>query len=1026
MFVHTHLHTQFSNYKMHDAISDIDSIIRKVDLLNQPGFAITDHNGTSGLIEAYVHLEKYNKANNKNLKLIFGSELYYTNDVTVKEKKLRHILFLAKNNKGLENLYHLVSEAHQHYYYKSRIDLDIIKKYSEGLICTSACMGGWLRNENKDYLLKELKNIFHDDLYLEIHTYQHKEQLEYNRMVIDLAKQHGIKTIACCDSHYVNPEDYALHKAFRGVSSSDEDTYYQSNDFYIMSEQEVKTKLSYLPADIVEESINNTMEIFNKCNVTIEFGQKLYPTFAAKGNAKELFLEELRKGYKEKILGKYHGEEKKKIDERICHEIDILEKVNYFDYLLITKDIWDNAKKAGIPVGYGRGSVSNCQCAYLLGLTTLDSITNNLYFERFANPDRISPADVDLDVSRVKRKQVVDYIKEKYGYAYQCRTFNYLKAKGALHKAGISLDVPFPVRNALSKQIPDTQGFDKDVEIKKLDDIKTPENTELIELAKKFVGIMDGFGKHASCVIVSNQDIRKFCSLERQIDSETHEEVFVASCNFKYLEKIGLLKEDILGLRTLDVIQECLSYLDEPIDVNKLPWVDEKTTDLLSKGDTLGVFQMKSPGMIETLKAMKPKGFLDMITVVGVYRPACIDTGMLQEYLERRNGKPFTYPSESIKHILSETCGIMIFQEQIMAIVQAVAGYSMSEADTVRRAVGKKDKELMAETTAKFVERAVAHGTDRKLAEEILGEIVASASYSFSKGHSQSYGYISWITAYLKAHYPLQLYVASINSLEGNHAKIIPYIDEMKLKGIKILPPDLRFSANKWTIENDCVRIGLSYLKGIGNIEKPSEYTMDSIFSMYNKMQLQALILSGALDFLGQREHLYYIIDSFKKNVKRKEQCLERMAHYEKQKKDLEQQALTEVQGALDKQITTCTRRYNEWKEKLSAVSEVEEIKGDFNRIEGELEILGLTFTDALSEYDTSLDNGNNVRAVIVTGYEKRTTRNGKEMANINTLDGGSYVMFEPLEKLEVNKGYYIAINNRNVIIKTKMLQKAV
>lgn len=393
-FIHTHLHTEFSNYGMMDAISSPKGVIEKIHKLGQKGFAVTDHNGCSGLVETYVQLQKYNKKNNTDIKMLFGSELYYTFDVSIKDKQYFHILFIAKNNEGLENLYRLVSEAHENYYYKSRCDMDMIRKYSKGLICTSACMGGWLRSEDSKSLIKEFKDIFGDDLYLELHTYQHEEQKEFNSKVINMAKQFDVKMIACCDSHYVDPSDYELHKAFRGIQASDEDKYYQTNDFYIMSEQDVRHRLSYIDSSIVDKAISNTEEIFSKAsNVTINFGQHLYPKFVKYGNVKEVFLEELRKGYRDKVLGKVTKEQKVIIDERLKHEIDVLEKVDYMDYLLITKDILDNARGKRIPLGTGRGSSSNSECAWLLDITTLDAITNDLYFERFANENRVSPAD---------------------------------------------------------------------------------------------------------------------------------------------------------------------------------------------------------------------------------------------------------------------------------------------------------------------------------------------------------------------------------------------------------------------------------------------------------------------------------------------------------------------------------------------------------------------------------------------------------------------------------------------------------
>lgn len=391
--IHTHLHTEYSNDGMYDAISSIDDVISRVHELGQRGFAITDHNGCSGLVDGYVKLQKYNKKHGTNLKLLMGSELYYVYDSTIKEKGYFHILFLAKDNEGLENLYRLTSEAHQHYYYKARCDLDMIRKYSKGLICTSACMGGWLRSEDRENLIPQFKEIFGDDLYFELHTYTHEDQLAYNQEVIQLADKYDVKMIVASDAHYPTEDKYMVHKYFRGIKESDEDKYYQCNDFFIQSESEVRGRLSYIDTSIIDKAIDNNNEIFDKCNTSIEFGQHLYPKYVKDGNTKEVFLKELRKGYIERGYHKLHGEEKQKVDQRILHEIDVLEKVDYMDYLLITKDILENARAKGIPTGFGRGSSENCECAYLLGITGLSAIPNNLYFERFANPDRISPAD---------------------------------------------------------------------------------------------------------------------------------------------------------------------------------------------------------------------------------------------------------------------------------------------------------------------------------------------------------------------------------------------------------------------------------------------------------------------------------------------------------------------------------------------------------------------------------------------------------------------------------------------------------
>lgn len=1041
-FIHTHLHSQFSNYGMKDAISSVDGIIKRVHELGQRGFALTDHNGCSGLIDTYVHLQKYNKKHGMDLKLLMGSELYYTYDVTIKDKSYSHILFLAKNQVGLENLFKLTTEAHRYYYYKSRIDLDIIKQYSEGLICTSACMGGWLKGDNRESLIPQFQDIFGDDLYFEIHTYQHEDQKRFNAMVAEMGVKYDVPLIAACDSHYVYEEDYALHKAFRGRSQDDdEDQYYGSNDFFIQSEAQVFDRLyPQFGIDMVETMVKNTNVIFDKCNTQIDFNLDVYPKFVKDGDVKPVFLQALRDGYKQKIVGKVTPEFKKRVDERVVHEIDILEQVGYMDYLLITKDLLDACRKRDIPVGHGRGSVSGCECAYLLDITSLDAITNNLYFERFANPNRVSSADVDNDCSQVRRGEVIEYLKEKYKYVYQCRTFSYMKASGALKEAARCLGVDHTIADAYSKKIKDVSFdddedyHDNDLEYAKLDHVNDGKHPEMFELAKKLVGIMTGFGKHASAVIVSNQDITKYCSLEMQKDSKTKEDTFVASTNFKHLESMGFLKEDILGLRTLDVINDCvtLAGVKDTLDLAKLPWNDRETLDLLCKGDTLGVFQMKSFGMVKTLKSIAPKNFVDLIAVVALYRPACIITGMLDEYIERRNGKPFEYLDERLKEPLGETYGIMVFQEQIMRVCQIIAGYSMAEADTVRRAVGKKDYDLMQEITAEFVDRAVANGTDKSVAETILEQIVAASQYSFNKAHSQSYGYMAYITAYLKAHYPLEFYVATINSEDGNQEKILPYIQEIKRKGIEILPPDLRHSQREWTVQGNAVRVGLAYIKGINKIDKPQEYTIDAIFNKYTKLQLEGLVGSGALDFLGETNELMALIPQYKSFDSDRKNAQNKIDEWNHKLRDHQQLMQTESPTAtpkqlqsMEKKLANIQKKIQEWTSKYDSITLLEspDLTSKTPLASLRYKYLGCTFENPMVEYNTELANGRDVKAIIVSDFKRRTTKTGKPMAYVFDHLGNKYVMWSSyLVDMEIGTGYYVQLRG-DCITKTKPLE---
>lgn len=612
-----------------------------------------------------------------------------------------------------------------------------------------------------------------------------------------------------------------------------------------------------------------------------------------------------------------------------------------------------------------------------------------------------------------------------------------MKASGALREAGRSLDVPLDIINEYSKKLKtvsfdDEEYHDTELEVQKLRHVDDGKHKELFALAESLIGIMTGFNKHASAVIVSNQDIRKYCSLERQRDSSTGEDILIASCNFKHLESMGFLKEDILGLRTLDVIDDCVKMAGVKEDLKKLPWKDEKTLKLLCDGDTLGVFQMKSFGMVKTLRSIAPKSFVDLIHVVALYRPACIITGMLDEYIERRNGKPFEYLDERLKEPLAETYGIMVFQEQVMKVCQVIGGYSMAEADTVRRAVGKKDHDLMQEITADFVTRAVANGTDKAVAEEILSQIVASSSYSFNKAHSQSYGYMSYITAYLKAHYPLEFYVATINSEDGVQEKIIPYIQELQRKGVEILPPDLRHSEREWTVEGKAIRVGLSYIKGINKIEKPLEYTKDCIFRTYGKRELEGLIGSGALDFLGDTMELMSQIAMYKDYENDKKKYQDKVDEWQ-QKKDAHLKTMSETyesstpkqQQSMDKRLKSIEDKIADWQEKLSSVVLIESSTMASKEPLSTLryKYLGVSFENPLREYDTSLADGFIVKAIVCQEYVEKTTRTGRPMARIKDHNNNQYVMWSSyIEPMKVGTGYYIQVNG-DQITKVKELQ---
>lgn len=605
-FVHTHLHTDRS---IMDGLSTATNVAKRVSELGQKGFFITDHGTTAGLMEGYRAAKKY------NLKFGFGAEFYFVRDITIKERENYHMVLLAKNNTGYYNLLKLMTIAHQpeNFYYKPRIDMEMLKQYSEGLICTTACMGGILKLENAKLYLSKLKAIFGNDFYIELHTNTIEGQKEFNQEALLMGKELDIPFLACCDSHYVLKSEAATHRAWKGIGENDENAYYGTDDFYIMSEMEVAKALCYLPDDIIDLAMDNTSCLLDQCNVELDFKTKHYPEFPVPNQLeylKSLCMEGFRKHFGEDIPYEYW--------ERYAYEIDVLTKAEYINYFLITYDILSWCHSNYIYTGVGRGSVTACLVSYLMGITKIDPIKYDLLFERFAHLERVTPADIDVDVPQSRRQEVIDYIRSKYGTVYQVRTFGLMAEKGALKRAGQALHIEPSLVNELSKKIHNG-----------LDDIK--DQHKLVALAKNFMGVLQNNSVHASAVVVFPEDPCHFCAIEKQGDN------YVAAYDFHDLEALGVLKQDVLGLKTCDVIQKtCDTVGISYTKIDELPDVDEKTFEMLRKGETTGCFQIEGYGMTKLVKDIQPKSFNDMIPIVALYRPGVIGAGMLDVFVERR------------------------------------------------------------------------------------------------------------------------------------------------------------------------------------------------------------------------------------------------------------------------------------------------------------------------------------------------------------------------------------------------------
>lgn len=898
-FVHPHVHSDYSNYGMQDSVNRIENIIKRVKELGQKAWCLTDHNTCSGITDAYK------KSKKAGLKLIPGAELYLTADLTIQQRDLSHITFWAKDYEGLVNLYKLTTEAHgnkgknpKNYYYKSRVDIDLIRKYSKGLMCGSACLGGFLRRRVEDKvgeetvishkisedLLQKMLEIFPNDLFLELHTYQCEEQYKYNRQLVEMANKYNVPLIAATDAHFTWKHDADLRYLFKNTSKTQDGDEHNDDTLYLQSEDEIRENLKHLPKDIIEQSLANTQLLSDKSSVEIRFGEKHYPHFPCDDP-----YEEVRK----QCLDAWNSDIKnsnvnvKEYGSRIKTELEVLKHQEYCSYFLITADYLKDAEKNGIPIGPGRGSAVASEVAHIIGITKLDPIVLNLTFERFAHNERIAPADIDVDVSRKHRSRVIDYIRSKYGEVYQVRTFQVIGAKGAIHRAGMALNWTQEDINILSESISKYEPNDEDGEelstyeqkLWILDHVRNDSNTELIDLAKRFVGIIAGYGKHASAVLILDKDIEQFCSIERQNDSKTNEPSYIAACSYPLLEDQGLMKADVLGLKTLDVIHDTIELSGESININEIPLDDLKTSQMLCEGATSGCFQIESPGMTQLVKYIQPKGFVDLIPLVALYRPGPLgaiveETGdtMVKTYINVKSGKiKAQYLHPKLKPILENTYSIILYQEQILEIAKELCGYSLGEADNLRRIIGKKKIDEMQPAIDQMIQRGINNGISRDVMDKITKQIIEFASYCFNKGHSAAYGLLSYQTAYLKAHYPLQFMCATINSEANIQEKIIPYINECRRLGIHIIPPDIRLKNREWIMQDNSLVIGLHYIHGIGkNLKLDNIDNLNDIFKYNAKNVNIGLIKSGALDSFGvSRKDMLETVLEIEKNIQK-------------------------------------------------------------------------------------------------------------------------------------------------------------
>ena len=910
-FTHLHLHTEYS---LLDGANKIKTLAKKVKALGMNSVAMTDHGNMFGVIEFY------NAMRSEGIKPIIGMEAYLHNQEDIGDKNIRqrfHLCLYAKNEIGYKNLMYLSSQAYLNgFYYYPRINKKILKEHSEGLICSSACLQGeinWHLNlsdrnvkfgakgyEEAKQIALEYREIFGDDFYLELMRHGIGDQYKIDKQIVQLSQETGIKIIATNDTHYTEQKDADAHEAFMCIAMNklydDPNRLRHSvHEFYVKSPEQMAQLFADIP-----EALENTQEIADKCNLEIKLGNPTPPNFkftcqkaSEEGlslpepgkeysleNDKVLFIHASRKGLEER-LKIVPAQKHQEYRDRLETEIEIINSMKFPGYMLIVWDFVDAAKQMGIPVGPGRGSAAGSLVAYALKITDIDPMPYGLLFERFLNPERVSMPDIDMDFCQARRQEILDYVIEKYGRVNvaQIITFGKLLAKGVIRDVARVLDMPYAKADAMAKLIPDELGIDLKSSYEKEPKIKALLESDLLakrtwDYALALEGLNRNAGTHAAGVVISNEPLWQKTPLFKP----TGQEALATQYNGKYVEDVDLIKFDFLGLKTLTVIEEA-NQLVEKRHGKRINFIEEDINDkgvyeYISTGDTLGLFQIESAGMQDLAKKLKPSGFEDVIAMLALYRPGPMESGMLDDFVERKHGRAqITYMFPELEPILKPTYGVIVYQEQVMQIVQTIGGFSLGGADLVRRAMGKKIKEEMDKLKEEFANGAAQKGFDKTKAAELFDLIVKFAGYGFNKSHSAAYAMVTFYTSFLKRYYPTE-FMAAILTLEKNNTdKVVKYVDELKHMHIKLLPPDINRSDLVFVADNiegeEVVVFGMGAIKGAGDIainsilkaREAGEFKDLSDFvsridsSKVNKKVIESLIKAGAFDNFGYSRH---------------------------------------------------------------------------------------------------------------------------------------------------------------------------
>jgi len=1037
-FTHLHLHTEYS---LLDGANKIKELAHMLHERGDKAAAITDHGNMFGAIDFYKTMKK------EGVKPLIGIEAYVHNGEQLDDKSTKqrfHLILIAKNETGYKNLMYLSSMSYiEGFYYYPRINKKILKEHSEGLVCSSACLQGevsWHLNlsdrnvkfgakgyERAKEVALEYKEIFGDDFYLEIMRHGIGDQRRIDDDILRIAKETGIKVIATNDTHYTFKERADAHEVFMCIAMNktldDPNRLRHSvHEFFVKSKEQMNELFLDIP-----EVIENTQEIVNKCNLEIKLGNPTPPNFKfTLEYAKErnltlpepenrysfkndayFFEYECRKGLDERLKfvpENLHEEYKKRLDI----EIDIINRMNFPGYMMIVWDFINEAKSRGVPVGPGRGSAAGSLVAYSLKITDLDPIPYNLLFERFLNPERVSMPDIDVDFCQSRRGEIIDYVTQKYGKFNVAGviTFGKLLAKGVIRDVARVCDMPYAEADAMAKLIPEELGitlkdaYEKEPKIAELIN-QNPKAAKIWKFALDLEGLNRNAGQHAAGVVISNEELWNKTPLFRQPNSP--EDRYVTQYNLKHLEDVDLIKFDFLGLKTLTVIDNAIKLVKqrtgkdiiwEQVDKN-----DSGVYKMIQSGQAIGIFQIEGEGMRKLGTSLRPDCFEDIVAMLALYRPGPMESGMLDDFVKRKHGEAaITYVFKELEPILAPTYGVIVYQEQVMQIVQAVGGFSLGGADLVRRAMGKKIKEEMDRLKGEFVKGAEAKGLDGQKADDLFELIVKFAGYGFNKSHSAAYAYVTFQTAYLKAYYPAEFMAALLTSEEGNVDKIVRYIDEIKRIDIEILPPSINKSSKEFSVVknegHDGIIFGLGAIKGVGgaaieNIiaerEAKGDFKdMDDFVSRtdpfkVNKKVFESLIKAGCFDEFGHSrkmlmQNVENIVEACKSAAQIRKNAVESLFGEDESMNDVKINFVTIADEFDVKQILKFEQ---ESVGIYLSGHPLDDYKDEINKIKYTIS----------SEFESLPQSAEILVVGKIEDFATRITKSGKKMGTINVLD---------------------------------------